>query len=121
MDAFSRPNASTDAPCERDGKTSIMQSLHMMNSKQLQEKLSRQTSRVHQLANSELPPDQIIQQLYLLTYTRPPTPTELQVALGAFDPKPMPRAKPSKENPRQAATEDLLWALLNSPEFVFNH
>ena len=31
MDAFGRPNSSSDCPCERDTKPSVVQALHMMN------------------------------------------------------------------------------------------
>src|SRR5439155_25113361 len=40
LDAFGRPNPSSDCPCERDADTSVVQSLHLMNSKALQAKLS---------------------------------------------------------------------------------
>ena len=41
MDAFNRPNPSSDPPCERDKDLSVVQSLHLMNSKALQEKLKK--------------------------------------------------------------------------------
>ena len=50
--------------------------------------------------------------LYLSTYSRYPMADERQLALGAFK---------VQGATRQTATEDLLWALLNSAEFVFNH
>ena len=112
MDAFGRPNASTDCPCERDMKSSVVQSLHMMNSKALQDKLSSAEGRVKKLADSKATPEEIVSELYVSALSRLPSYEELQVALLAYS-----REKAT----RQTATEDVLWALLNSPEFVFNH
>src|SRR6185295_190909 len=112
LEAFSRPNPSTDPPCERELKTSVVQSLHMMNSKALQEKLARSDGRVRKLVDSKLSPEEIVGELYLAAFCRAPNPTELSIARAAYD---------AKGATRQTATEDVLWALLNSPEFVFNH
>jgi hypothetical protein len=112
LDAFGRPNASTDCPCERDMKSSVVQSLHMMNSKALQDKLSSAEGRVKRLADSKATPEEIVNELYVSALSRLPSYEELQVALLAYS-----REKAT----RQTATEDVLWALLNSPEFVFNH
>ena len=112
LDAFGRPNASTDAPCERDLKTSAAQALHLMNSQALQAKLSDAQGRVTRLVDSGRSPAEIATELYLATFSRMPTERELGKATAAFAREKMPR---------QQAAEDVLWALLNSPEFVFNH
>ena len=114
MDAFSRPNSSTDCPCERDSKPSIVQALHLMNSRLLQEKLdsTAATARVQRLATSQLTPAEIVNDLYLACYSRFPTEDELKIATGAFS---------AEGAQRRGATEDVLWSLLNSAEFVFNH
>jgi hypothetical protein len=112
MDAFGRPNPSTDCPCERNMKSSVVQSLHMMNSRGLQEKLAGAEGRVKRLADSKAPPEEIITELYLSALSRLPTSEELQLALLPYN---------AEKATRQSATEDVLWALLNSPEFVFNH
>jgi hypothetical protein len=112
MDAFSRPNPSSDPPCERDRQMSVVQSLHLMNSKNLQAKLGNATGRVHQLAESKRSPEEIVTELYLATLSRFPSDEELKLATAAFT---------AKDAKRQSATEDVFWALLNSPEFVFNH
>jgi hypothetical protein len=112
MDAFGRPNSSTDCPCERDARTSVVQSLHMMNSKGLQAKLSDPRGRVKKLTDSSMPPAEIVAELYLAALCRLPNKSELETAAAVFE---------GEKANRQHATEDVLWALLNSPEFVFNH
>jgi hypothetical protein len=112
MDAFSRPDPSMDPPCERDTHISVVQSLHLMNSKAMQTKLSSASGRARRLAGSESSPREIVTELYFATLSRPPTEQELTVATAAFD---------AADTTRQTATEDVFWALLNSAEFVFNH
>ena len=112
MDAFSRPDPSMDPPCERDAHLSVVQSLHLMNSKGLQGKLSAPGGRARRLADRTVSPAEIVTELYLATLSRPPQPAELAIATAAFT---APGAT------RVHATEDVLWALLNSAEFVFNH
>ena len=114
MDAFGRPNSSSDCPCERDTRPSIVQALHLMNSRLLQEKLASKevAARVQRLAESQLTPEQVVTDLYLACYTRPPTGEELKIATAAFT---------GEGAVRRTALEDVLWSLLNSAEFVFNH
>ena len=112
MDAFSRPDPSMDPPCERDAHLSVVQSLHLMNSKGLQGKLSAAGGRARKLSDGTRSPSEIVTELYLATLSRPPLPAELAVATSAFV---------SPGATRVHATEDVLWALLNSAEFVFNH
>ena len=114
MDAFSRPNSSSDCPCERDTKPSIVQALHLMNSQLLEEKLASKdpSARVQRLAESQLKPEEIVNDLYLACYSRQPADEELKIATAPFA---------VDGATRRSAIEDVLWSLLNSAEFVFNH
>ncbi len=112
LDAFGRPNSSSDCPCERDVRTSVVQSLHMMNSQGLQAKLSHDLGSVRRLAGSALRPEEIVAELYWVALGRGPTSDEQRLGAQAFL---------LDGSTRQTATEDVLWALLNSPEFMFNH
>jgi len=112
LDAFGRPNSSSDCPCERDRQLSVVQSLHLMNSRNLQSKLDDPQGRARKLAGSSRPPAEIVTELYLVLLSRLPTSEELAVATRAFG-----AAGATVEN----ATVDVFWALMNSPEFVFNH
>jgi len=64
------------------------------------------------LADSAKAIPEIIAELYLVSLSRFPEPNEMQAAAAAFH-------EPGAT--RRTATEDVFWALLNSPEFVFNH
>jgi hypothetical protein len=112
LDAFARPNPSADPPCERDRDGSIVQALHLMNSTRLTTKIADPTGRAARLAQSPRQARQIVNELYLAVYCRYPKDDEANVALATF-------AAPGAT--RQSATEDLMWALLNSAEFVLNH
>ncbi len=112
MDAFGRPNSSSDCPCERDTKSSVVQALHLMNSNDLQAKIAYAEGRAKRWAVSAWSTKEIISELYLVALSRFPTPEELSLASRAF-------AFP--EATRQSAIEDVMWALMNSAEFAFNH
>ncbi len=110
LDAFGRPDPNQDPPCERTTDTTVVQALHLMNAPRLHAKITSDTGRAAQLAASDKPPAEIVEELYLLVYSRRPTQEELKVGVGLFE---------EKNSTRRRATEDLLWALLNTPEFVF--
>jgi hypothetical protein len=109
LDAFGRPDANQDPPCERTGETTMVQALHLMNSPNLHRKVTSDEGRAAKLAASDRSVDALVEELYLLAYSRVPTGEEQQVGRDWF----------SSASDRRQATEDLLWALLNTPEFLF--
>jgi hypothetical protein len=110
LDTFGRPDPNQDPPCERTADTSVTQALHLMNAPDLNEKLSSDDGRVAHLAQSNATPEGIVEELYLLTYSRFPSDEERAIGAEVF-------AEPGV--PRRLAVADLLWALINSAEFVF--
>ena len=108
LDAFGRPDANQDPPCERTRDSTVTQALHLMNSPALQDKITHDEGRCFRLSKPELNPTDIIEELYLATYSRFPTDQEKASLLVEF-------SKP--EVVRRALVEDLLWSLINSPEF----
>jgi hypothetical protein len=109
LDTFGRPDPNLDPPYERQRESTTPQILHLMNSPELNDKLTRDSARPAQLAASELSNVQIVEEAYLFVYCRLPTAEEMNVALSVFP----------EEGDRQQATEDLFWALMNTPEFYF--
>jgi hypothetical protein len=112
LDAFGRPNENQDPPCERTMDPTVVQSLHLMNSENLQSKLASDDGRVAKLAASDLSNREIAEELYLLAYCRSAGDDELQAATRIID---------DAGEKRRQGVEDLLWALINTPEFIFKH
>lgn len=110
LDTFGRPDANQDPPCERLEDAAVVQALHLMNAPDLQQKLSSDAGRAAELAKSDKAPAAIVDELYLTCYNRLPSQDERSVAETLFA---------ERKDDRRGAVEDLLWALLNSPEFVF--
>ena len=85
--------------------------LHLANGDLIQKKLSDKTGRIARLIEEKADDPTVIRELYLAAFSRPPTDEEISLA----------RSVVAGTEDRQQAIEDLLWALLNSREFLFNH
>jgi hypothetical protein len=109
LDTFGRPDPNQDPPCERTSDSTTPQVLHLMNSPELNRKLSLDTALPAKLAASDLTNEQVVEEAFLRTCCRPPSTEELTTAVATL---------PAREQ-RRAAVEDLFWALLNTPEFLF--
>ncbi len=116
LDTFGRPDPNQDPPCERIPDTSVVQALHLMNSPGLNGKVTSDKGRAAKLASSEMSDEAIVEELYLLVYNRYPQKAERDAALARFAASPDEKVRSDR---RRRVTEDLLWALLNTAEFVF--
>jgi hypothetical protein len=110
LDTYGRPDPNQDPPCERTSDSTTPQVLHLMNSPALNGKFSLDKARPARLAASKETNAAIVDTAYLLIYGRLPSAAEAKTALAAF---------PVDGKNRRMAVEDLFWALLNTPEFVF--
>src|SRR5262245_30602930 len=111
LDVFGRPARQITCECERTAQPNIAQALHLLNGDFLNKKIAAPTGRIETLLKAKAEPPALIEELYLVTLSRPPRPDELTKA------KEWLAAAPSV---REGA-QDLLWVLLNSREFQFNH
>ncbi|MEZ6124336.1 MAG: DUF1549 and DUF1553 domain-containing protein [Planctomycetaceae bacterium] len=113
LKVFGMPQGDTACECERSQDANLAQSLHLLNSKEVQDKISRGGARADRLAQeTERTHAERMTELYQIVFSRNPTENELQVATSYID--------RHKENPK-VAYEDILWALINTKEFLFNH
>ena len=120
---FGRPEGQSVCECERVQSSSLAQSLHMINASDIRAKLAHATGRAQRLANDPRPAEAKVKELYLVAFAREPRPEELSAALGYLN-EPRVNAAGQKVDAQRAAREnfqDLLWAMMTSKEFLFNH
>jgi hypothetical protein len=111
LDVFGRPARKISCECERSGQPNIAQALHLLNGDFLNRKIASSSGRIETLFKTQTPLPAVVEELYLAAISRPPRPKELEKALAWL------KTAPSSKD----GAQDLLWVLLNSREFLFNH
>ncbi len=122
LSVFGRPEGDSVCECERVQSSNLSQSLHLMNAAEVKTKLSKTEGRAARLAKATDDSGNL-HELYSAALCRAPKEPELQTAL-AYLAKPRTDAQGKPLDPalsRKAAYEDLLWAVINTKEFLFNH
>jgi hypothetical protein len=123
LKVFGRPEGASVCECERVQSSSLAQSLHLINAADLKAKLASPTGRAARMRKDKQPAENQVRELYLVAFSRQPRPKELKTALSYLaEPrvdasgKPVAPDKAGREN-----LQDLIWALINTKEFIFNH
>ena len=83
----------------------------MLNSEEVQRKLAQPGGRAETLAKDPRPDDEKIEELFLWAFARKPTADQMKLVQEHL-------AKHA--NDKKAAYENVIWALLNTKEFIFN-
>jgi hypothetical protein len=112
LDVFGRPKQlSSPCECARDSGVNLSQVLHLTNSGEIDNKIGSERGRAAELAKSDKPLPDKIEELFLCAFGRPPDEDEKQKAIAYVTSQPKPRP----------AFEELIWTFLNCREFQFNH
>lgn len=111
LDVFGRPNRTSACECDRGSRADLSQVLHLINGDQVHEKTAHAQGRIAQRLSAGASDAELIEELYLATFCRLPDERERETVTGLI----------AAAASRKEGFEDLLWALLNSTEFVFNH
>ena len=77
----------------------------------MNEKVRNPNNRLGPLLSAKKSEKEILEELYYAAMSRPPFPDEVEVAL----------AHVAKAADKRKAWEDVLWAVLNTREFLFRH
>jgi hypothetical protein len=125
LSVFGRPEMDSACECERTLDANLAQSLHLINSSTIQAKLTAATARPATLAgDAEMTDEAKIEILYLNSFARAPRADEMETAIGHLNKKREQAAADEKIQDAAAVREgyeDILWALMNTKEFLFNH
>jgi len=112
LEMFGRPTRDTGLWSERNNAITGAQRLHLLNSSDIQARIER-SPRIAVLARRGRDGGGgALRQIYLLVLSRPPTAAEVE-AVAKY-------ARAAKGNPKQVL-DDLVWALINSKEFLYAH
>lgn len=110
LSAFGRPDFASACECERSGDSSLAQSLHLFNSAELAKKVAGE--RLKKLVADKRPAQDRLRELYLVALAREPNQEEMARMTAYLQ---------DRSGNLSAAYEDLLWAVLNTKEFLYNH
>ncbi|HEY7158964.1 MAG TPA: DUF1549 and DUF1553 domain-containing protein [Gemmataceae bacterium] len=111
LDTFDRPRRVTSCECERSSGATLAQVLLLANSDEIEAKIAAGNGTIARLMKEKKPMADVIEELYLAAYSRRPTATELRRNLAHVE----------RLDNKQQALEDVLWAIVNTKEFMFNH
>jgi hypothetical protein len=123
LKVFGRPESTSVCECERVQTASLAQSLHLMNAADVKAKLTTSNGRADQLSKAEAPEPDRIRELYLAAFSREPDADEVRIAERHLaKPRNDAGGKPlDSQQAKRQGYEDLLWAILNTKEFLYNH
>jgi hypothetical protein len=111
LDVFGRPQRISACECERVNEANLAQALHLLNSDEIQNKLSRAGGRTDVLVKDPRPDTEKVTELFLWAFAHKPSDTQLTTALAHIN---------QHTQNKKVAYENIIWALLNTKEFVFN-
>jgi hypothetical protein len=109
LDVFERSNRLVI--CDREENVTVPQALHFVNGPEVQQKLSSADGRLAAWLDSGKSDSEVLDEMYLTALARKPSAREKDRLLTRI----------GKSASRREVFEDILWAMLNSKEFVFSH
>jgi hypothetical protein len=106
---FGRPKRESACECERTSNVSLAHALNLINGSVIGGAVVDSSSAIVQLAAKEPDNRRVVEEIYYAILNRPPTDAEVKnLDFG------------TEAKQRQEVAQDLAWALLNSPAFLFN-
>jgi hypothetical protein len=109
LDVFGRPQRISACECERVSEANLAQVLHLLNSQEIQTKLTRAGGRADQLVRDPRPDAEKVKELFVWAFAREPNEAQLNIALRNIE---------RNAKTRQFAYENIIWALINTKEFI---
>ena len=108
---FGRPNRESACECERPAEPSLSQSLFVMNNRFLLDKTKASGGYAAKLAADKRKHSAKVRELFLTVFSREPDKREMAEAIRYL----------SSESSARTAYGNLLWALINTKEFLYVH
>ena len=111
LEMFGRPSRDISYESDRNSNLIMKQVLFLLNSTQITDKINK-SQKLKQLTDKNETKEKLISEIYLLVLNRYPTPSETSTTLAWFS---------ENKKDKYQNTSDLVWALINTKEFLFIH
>jgi hypothetical protein len=111
LKTFGQPARELACECEREGDSNLAQALQLINGPAVNDRLRNPNNRIGKLLAAKKSDREVLDDLFLVTLTRPPTDSEVQAMLDHIN----------TQMDKRKAWEDVHWALINAKEFLFRH
>lgn len=111
LDLFGRPPRESACECERSSGVVLGQALNLVNGPTVADAIISADNRISRLVATEPENTRLVEELFLAILCRPPTAAEIATGTEAI----------REAEDRLTGAQDLAWALINSPAFLFNH
>jgi hypothetical protein len=111
LKAFGQPARELACECERESDGNLAQALQLINGPTVNEKVRNPNNRLGKLLTAKATDDAILSELYYSALGRAPFAEEKKIALEHVN----------KREDKRKAWEDVVWALVNTREFLFRH
>ncbi|HKQ40346.1 MAG TPA: DUF1549 and DUF1553 domain-containing protein [Verrucomicrobiae bacterium] len=104
---FGRPKRLSACECERTSNITLSHALNMINGVTVSEAINKPDNKIAKLVENQKDDKKLVEEIYLSCLNRLPSEKEI----AAVD---------LSKGPRLEIAQDLTWALINSPAFLFN-
>ncbi len=111
LKTFGQPARELACECERESDSNLAQALQLINGPAVNDRLRNPNNRIGKLLAKKTPERDLLNDLFLVTLSRPPTAADARAMLDHV----------RRAADKRKAWEDVLWALINSKEFLFRH
>ena len=107
---FGRPERESSCECERTTDVSLAHAMNLINGPTVANAIIDPNGRIAKLLKDNKDDRVLVEELYLATFARLPQESEYTTAVEHL----------AKAESKEEGAQDLLWALINSPAFLFN-
>jgi hypothetical protein len=110
LDLFGRAPRDSPCECERSTEVSLAQTLNLVNGPTVADSIAHPEGRIAKLLAAGATPEDLVRGVYVAVLCREPSDEELEKGARYV----------TETGDVKVAAEDLMWALINSPAFLFN-